>query len=493
MRSIGLVTGVFSLATLLWAAACADEEGNDGRGSGGTGSSSSSGGTGNSDSQSGRLPTGRACSSADQCFSDLCVDGECAPVQAVGAACTDNAQCSTGSCVSGVCTVASCTDDSDCPSGNCASGVCAGFIVGGGAQWIGGGSGYQPLVPGCGPETAEDCTGNCEAGGGTESVTVIRPVATLCFAGEGDLTPEDPSAVIEQVIEAQVDSTYVHLRVTFDPSYVDNTYGENASAGWFPDGTETTDDPEGPGGPGHGGPGKSGHTFNDLVGSDHTELLLTDATGATVMEFHVDLVSESDGSPCGYETLGVNGGDGKVITGSADSVLAVATSISRNLNGCGYCAEDACNGDCTVDSPATDAAYTPSADTPNWDYRQSYEVWIDLDAFGDAGFGQAYVTYTHASPSMAGNTLDVEPVPCPPDWGEFSGGGGTGGSGGLGGATGVGGGIEGCEPNWQYYQASEGAEICTPIPFSNWPGMAACPDGWVLDQASEGRYCLPAE
>lgn len=467
MRSIGMVPGAVALVTLVWAVACGsgDEEGaNDGGGPGGNG-----------------LATGSACTTGADCASGRCVGGACAAASlaAEGGECITHGDCTTGSCIDGTCVVTLCTGDDDCPSGRCVDGICGGFVVGGGAEWIGGGAGYQPLTTGCGPETAASCTGDCESGVGAEPATVVRPIATLCFSGEGDPTPEDPSAVIEQVVEAIEEQTYVHLRVTFDPAYVDNTYGENASSGWFPDATTTEE--------AGGKAGKSGHTFKDLVGSDHTELLLTDGDGTTVLEMKVDLISESATAACGYETLGVTGGEGKVITGDPAAVLAVATSMTRNLNGCGYCAEDACGGDCTVNSPATDDAYTPNPDTPSWDYRQSYEVWIDVGAFGDAGFGQAYVTYTHASPSMVGNTLTVEPTPCPPDWcsgGECYGGTPPEGPPDDGGD---------CPPNYQLYVASEGEAGCTPIPFANYPGMAACPEGWVLDTASEGQYCLPAE
>jgi hypothetical protein len=343
---------------------------------------------------------------------------------------------------------------------------------------------------------------------------VIRPPATLCFAGEGDLTPEDPSVVIEQVIEKVNGKEYVHIRVTFDPSFTDNTYGEGACCGW---------------------PEKRGHHFTDLTKSDHTELLLTDATGATVMNFKVDLITEDPSSACAYGTLGVKGGDGSMLAGDPANVLAVSTSLDRNLNGCGYCKVPVCgsNGDCTVNSPATDAKYSPNPGAPNWDYRQVYEVWIDMAAFSDKGFGQAYVTYTHSSPAKGTDTIQVTSTPCPPEWdtpycppsviaeggncfgggsgGSSSGTGGassTGGSSASGGSTasggttstggsstgsgGTGGGTgTSCPPNFQSYITSEGASICTPIPFANYPNRAACPDGYTLDIASEGQYCLP--
>ena len=354
-----------------------------------------------------------------------------------------------------------------------------------GPHFSGSGSSFRPLTPGCGPDTASQCTGACEQGTGAVPTEVIRPPATLCFSGEGDPTPEDPAVVIEQVIERVNGQEYVHARVTFDPSFTDNTYGEGTCCGW---------------------PERRGHRFGDLTGSDHTELLLTNAEGAVAMNFKIDLITADASAACGYGTLGVSGGDGSIITGNAEHVLAVATSADRNLNGCGYCASEACgpSGDCTVDSPATDASYTPAPQTPNWDYRQVYEIWIDAAAFGDSGFGQAFITYTHSSPAKAStDTVIVEPSPCPPTWDtpycppdvlseggncfgsppEGAGGSGAGGSGGD----------PGCPPNEQVYVTSEGASLCTPIPFTNNPGMTPCPAGYTLDLASEGQFCVPVE
>jgi hypothetical protein len=377
-----------------------------------------------------------------------------------------------------------------------------------GPHFTGSGKGFRPLTVGCGPDTASACTGTCEQQGGDPDTTVIRPPATLCFSGEGDLTPEDPAVVIEQVIEKVNGQEYVHIRVTFDPSFTDNTFGAGSCCGW---------------------PQKRGHRFSDLTGSDHTELLLTNGGGDTAMHFKVDLITAQASAACGFATLGVSGGDGSVIDGDPAAVLAVATSLDRNLNGCGYCEEAACgpSGDCTVDSPATDENYTPNPATPNWDYRQVYEVWIALDAFGSTGFGQAYVTYTHSSPAKGQDTITVEPSPCPPEWatpycppsvalegGNCFGSGGAGGSGSGGGAGAGGNGTGGgnpnggsgpsggnggaggnggtCPPNYQLYLATEGASTCTPIPFANYPGMTPCPQGYTLDLASEGQYCLPS-
>ena len=467
-------------------------------------------------------PAGSACDSDGECASGSCDNGTCAPGEDLpdGKSCSADGECASGECVDGVCGSSTsggggngstgtgnggttgtgapgtdCSANSECQSGLCIDGFCSaptGTGVTPGAHFPGSGTGYRPLTTGCGPDTAALCTGECEQMGGDPGVTVIRPPATLCFEGPEDPTPETPSAVIEQVIEEKDGVAYVHIRITFDPTFTDNTYGEGACCGWGQN---------------------RGHTFvSDLTKSDHTELRLTNGDTETVMEFKVDLVSpEAEGTCKGFDSLGVNGGDGSMITGDPAHILAVATSSSRNINGCGYCDNAACapSGDCTVDSPATDDMFTANPETPNWDYRIVYEAWIALDAFGDSGFGQAYITYTHSSPGKGVDTINVGGTPCPPEWDtpycppdvSTEGGncfgnppGGGGGATGAGGETGVGGGPGGggdCPVNWELYISSEGQAICTPIPFAGYPDMAPCPAGYHLDLATEGRYCLP--
>ena len=372
----------------------------------------------------------------------------------------------------------------------------------GGPGFVGapGTTGFRPLTPGCGPATAQACTNSCELGTGTSPGTVLRPPATLCFTSSEDPTPNDPIAIIEQVIEEVNGQRMVHLRVTFDPAFVDNTYGANA-IGW--DHGAGTGGASGSGGmngagganadPGNPPPdmgmmpkppkmmAKAGHTFNDLVGSDHVELLLTDGSGATVFDFDLDYITAASDAkaPCGYRNLGVSGGEGKMLKGSATSILGATSSLDRNLNGCGYCL--------TTDSPATDANYTPNASAPNWDYRVVYETWVALDAFGQIGFGQAYITSVHASPSkLANNTVTVIPGACPPDWDTpYCPPGATGGTNCM--PTGT------CPPNYQLYVQTEGQSVCTPIPFANYPNMAPCPDGYRLDPSTEGRFCIKAQ
>jgi hypothetical protein len=250
---------------------------------------------------------------------------------------------------------------------------------------------------------------------------------TDCFFTQGQT---GPAATIEQVLECAQERDAIHLRLTFDPNFVDNSYGANA-IGWT--GRTKAKMPMAPkGGPvpmmmppaGMAGPGampapgpgampapepggKAGHTWKDLVGSDHAELAATDSKGNKIIQFKLDYISAAADIASGYRTLGVTGGDGKMIFGDPGDVVQYVTSIDRNLNERGYAAY-------TVDSPATDANYTANAATPNWDYRVVYEVWIDIDAFGDNGFGGASIEFVHASPSKAAdNTLTVEHGPCP--------------------------------------------------------------------------------
>lgn len=498
-------------------------------------------------------PAGSNCSTNTACASGVCLGGVCQG-NGIGSPtngqCTTNSQCASGTCsAAGICTAGSsladgksCLTASECASQQCVNGICgipaagvggAGSVVTGaggvgnnpvggnaalggatvtgtytytGTPPFNGDKNFAPLTPGCGPETANSCIPCSNPAAAGSTATVLRPPAFLCFSadatkGSVDPTPNDPTGLIEQVVETYNGKSYAHIRVTFDPAFVDNTFGANG-IGWNPN---------------------RPHTFeSDLTKSDHVELLLTDGTGATVMQLGEDYISSlsatttkpgpgkgtggatsvstTPAKACDYGTLGVRGGDGFMTTGSADNVLAAATSAARNVS-CGYCQSAACSadgtsaGDCTVNSPKTDALYTPNPLTPNWNYDVVYEVWIDLAAFGSAGFGQAYLDFVHASPSKDGsNTLYVSPSPCPPGLGHCTAGqdcwvNNTGDAGGPpppDGGTGI------CDQNFQIYVAADGTKSCTPIPFANYNNHDACPTGYILDTASEGRYCLPA-
>jgi len=317
----------------------------------------------------------------------------------------------------------------------------------------GGGTHSAPLGAGCGPETANECH---PVGGDCNPSTLVpdyRLVAadSICFYAEA---AEQPSALVEYVTEFQNGKEYLHLRVTFDPSFVDTVYGAcAASTGWGPDeaaattGTTTTTG----GKPGMKPPkAKGGHTFDMLVGSDHVELMLNNCAGELSMHMKLDFIDELATTGCGYGSGGVTSGEGKMIVGSADHVLASSSSLSRNMNGCGYCE--------TVESPCPGEGYTADPNAPEWDFRVYYEVWIDAAAFGGSGFCGVDVNSVHASPSKAdSNTVLVEPGDCPPPP---------------------------CPPNYELYLTSEGEGTCVPT--------GGCPPGYVIDLMSEGESFVPA-
>jgi len=279
-----------------------------------------------------------------------------------------------------------------------------------GPQFPGAGTGRAGDSIAAGVDTVS-CDGKGPPPGGTTGPVPGARATELCLYGSD---PNVPAATVEWVLETASDSEVVHVRLTFNPNFVDNTYGANA-IGWDERAATT---PAGmPGMPGMGGmpkppkgPGGKGHSFMDLVGSDHAEFKLFDNHDALRLQFKLDYISQSAAAASGYACLGVSGGEGKMIAGSAADVVAASTSLDRNLNACMF-------GGYTEDSPATDADYTPNASAPSWDFRVVYDVWVKRAAFGDVGFGRALVEFVHASPSKLGeNTVDVVPDECPPDW-----------------------------------------------------------------------------
>ena len=170
----------------------------------------------------------------------------------------------------------------------------------------------------------------------------------------------------------RVDGTH-YVALTFSEEFVDNTYGANSSPGY----------------------GKE-HEFRQLVGSDHAIIGLEDGDGNLMFEVKLDYIMEDDASPSGYRSGGIEDGDGKMLLGSEAVVLDARTSLERNLNerGCVYLEDSPAPGD---------------PDCPDWERRVIYEVWLDRDMFGPAGFGRPVLDHVHASPSRMENTIEVEP------------------------------------------------------------------------------------
>jgi hypothetical protein len=337
----------------------------------------------------------------------------------------------------------------------------------------GGPNGTTPLKPGCTPASANECpsaSGSCATSATSNPTNVTT--GSVCFYGPitttttTTTTPAPLAATIEYLHETAGGQDYYRFRITFDPTFVDNTYGVNA-IGWV----------------------VKGHTFKDLVGSDHAELSLFDGTKTLISQFDIDYITASTGPTCGYDALGVSGGEGKMLIGDSKHILASTTSLDRNLNGCGYCKSSACGGDCTVDSPATDDKYTPNAAAPNWDFRVVYEVWVDAAVFAGKGFGGASISFVHASPSKASsNTVTVTPRPC-------GGGGCPAGTHPVEGPNGTTCGT-GCPTGTYSIEGPFGEIICSPCPSGQRPvetsegaTCMACPSGTTLKIDSEGYHC----
>jgi hypothetical protein len=307
----------------------------------------------------------------------------------------------------------------------------------------GGSAGAAPLAPGCTPASGLECptvSGTCATSASSHPTGVVEGV--LCtYGGPFTIASGKPAATVEYLHETAGGQTYYRFRITFDPSFVDNTYGSTA-IGW----------------------GTKGHTWKDLLGSDHAELELFDNNHAMVMQLKLDYIGADASQACGYSSLGVAGGDGKTLVGDAKWVLGSTSSLARNLEGCGYCTSPACGGDCRVDSPSTDETWTSNSATPYWDFRVRYETWIAAAAFGSSGFGGVNVSYVHASPSKQSNdTITVVPGPCPPPPG-------------------------GCAPGYVEYLTSEGAATC--VPGTSVPPTCAPTEQEIL--TSEGAIsCVP--
>ena len=183
--------------------------------------------------------------------------------------------------------------------------------------------------------------------------------------------------------------------VAFNPGFVDITYGTGSHEEW---------------------PHRRGHTFEDLVGSDHVEIAVRNCNGDTVFYGKLDLIDVDPDAPSGYATLGPLGGDGVIYVGEPDDILSFGTSMDDNLN---HCAVG--DSDVLVNSPPTDSVYSTSEEYPCWQYYAVYRITFDpaifgTDGNGDVCYGDVRMTYVHASPSKTPlETVTVEEGPAPPE------------------------------------------------------------------------------
>ena len=186
------------------------------------------------------------------------------------------------------------------------------------------------------------------------------------------------------------------LAIKYDqfPAPNDNSYGVNA-VGW----------------------GTQGHKFNDLVGSDHAGFQIVDPSGVVRLSFNVDYISADATAPSGYRSLGVLGGDGKMLVGTSTGITATS-SLANNLNninipGLFNAAHVQQFGSVNLltDSPPTDAShstYVISDPTlAGWDFHDTYYVTVSAAKLASFGFDpltwtvEPNVDQLHNSPAKA--------------------------------------------------------------------------------------------
>lgn len=182
------------------------------------------------------------------------------------------------------------------------------------------------------------------------------------------------------------------------PAPNDNSYGVNA-VGW----------------------GTHGHKFSDLVGSDHAGFQLADAGDVVRLSFNVDYISADATAPSGYRSLGVLGGDGKMLIGTSTGITAT-TSLANNLNNINIPGlfnashvQQFGSVNLLIDSPPTDAAhatYVISDPTlTGWDFHDTYYVTISAAKLASLGFDpltwtvEPNVDQLHNSPAKACPTV----------------------------------------------------------------------------------------
>ena len=201
--------------------------------------------------------------------------------------------------------------------------------------------------------------------------TAILPI-TVCGNGS-------PSGLLIPQVLSNGNVRVVFIQAT---NINDNTYGANAM-GW--------QEPR-------------GHSLKDLLNSDHAVFQFRNGAGQIVMQFAQDYITASTPNatyPSGYRTLGVTGGDGAMVIGSAANVVFVSSSLTENLNKQPFLSN---LSNYTNNSPALS-----DPNSSSWEYRMTYTVVVSNAAFGPSGFGSVAILDQHNSPQK---TAVFTPTPC---------------------------------------------------------------------------------
>jgi hypothetical protein len=109
------------------------------------------------------------------------------------------------------------------------------------------------------------------------------------------------------------------LVITYDqfPAPNDNSYGIN-SVGWVIKGSPKQ------------------HTFGNLTGSDHAGFQILNGANV-VLDFNIDYLTATTGTPSNYKSFGPFGGDGGINKGTLlPGDITFDSSLARNLNNLGY-------------------------------------------------------------------------------------------------------------------------------------------------------------
>lgn len=220
---------------------------------------------------------------------------------------------------------------------------------------------------------------NLAAGATTQiTATVIPPVQFCAIINTVDTPVGVMTVDLDVGPNHDVRARYTQLALN------DNTYGTNSSPGW-----------------------KNGHTFGNLVSSDKCEFIWKDGAGTTKFDGYLDYMTASSTFPTsGYGTLGFNGGDGSLVSGSLSSVHGYDTSLSHNFNNFSTTPKFYTF---TTNSPPKDSM--GNSIPAGWDYVDWYQMDIDKNLFTANGFGSVTIGVVHNSPPMAGDG-PATPKPC---------------------------------------------------------------------------------
>jgi hypothetical protein len=176
--------------------------------------------------------------------------------------------------------------------------------------------------------------------------------------------------------------------------------------------------------------GAHGHTFNDLVGSDHAGFQLVDPSGVVRLSFNADYISAVSTAPSGYASLGVTGGDGKMLVGTATGITTTS-SLANNLNNINIPGlfsashvQQFGSVNVLVNSPPTDPlhqTYINSDPTlAGWDFHDTYYVTVSAAKLASIGFDQntwqvqPNLSQLHNSPAKACDSTGSPVPPKPP-------------------------------------------------------------------------------